>query len=282
MAALAELGAVGPAERAGPAAPRRDGPEARRPEQAGGDPVRWRLGYQKTGRASLLGHLDLVRELGRIVRRAGVRMAYSEGFHPKPQMSLPPALPVGVGSLGECLDLQLVDAPPTEELLLALKRAAPDGLVFFVASPLVPADSGLSTVVDGAEYVLGLRHTEVDGLGGPEALVDLVGRFLGRTTAVVERASQGRTKSVDVRGFVEELGLGGDGALERAGATARLVALTVRVRIPGSGAVRPAEVVEAVVGAPGIPHAAVRTKLLCGDHPAWDLEALRARAVQRP
>jgi radical SAM-linked protein len=282
MAALAELGAVGPAERADPAAPRRDGPEARRPEQAGGDPVRWRLGYQKTGRASLLGHLDLVRELGRIVRRAGVRMAHSEGFHPKPRMSLPPALPVGVGSLGECLDLQLVDAPPTEELLLALNRAAPDGLSFFVASPLMPADAGLSTVVDGAEYVLGLRHTEVDGLGGSEALVDLVGRFLGRATAVVERASQGRTKSVDVRGFVEELGLGGEAALERAGATVRLVALTVRVKIPGSGAVRPAEVVEAVVGAAGTPHVAVRAKLLCGDHPAWDLGALRARAAQRP
>jgi len=228
-----------------------------------------------------LGHLDLIRELGRIVRRAGVRMAYSEGFHPKPQLSLPPALPVGVGSLGECLDLKLMEAPPSAELLSALNRAAPDGLRFFAASPLLPTDAGLSRLINGAEYVLGLGPSQVDELGGSEVLADLVSRFLGRTSAVVNRTSQGRTKSVDVRAFVQQLGPGGEAALVRAGAKAPLVALTVRVTIAGSGAVRPAEVLEAVVGTPGTPHAAVRTQLLSGDHPAWDLGALRARAAPR-
>ncbi len=208
-------------------------------------------------------------------------MAYSEGFHPKPLMSLPPALPVGVGSLGECLDLKLTEAPAPEELLVGLNRAAPEGLRFFAASPLLAMDAGLSSLVDGAEYVLGLGRAEVDQLGGSEVLADLVSRFLRRTSAVVARTSQGRTKSVDVRAFVRELGLGGEAALVRAGAKAPFCALTVRVSIPGSGAVRAAEVLEAVVGTPGTPHAAVRTVLLCGDHPAWDIPTLRARLPRR-
>jgi radical SAM family uncharacterized protein/radical SAM-linked protein len=277
LASLEQLGAVTPPDRIRPEATRRDGPEARRPARPDGDPVRWRLGYEKTGPASLLGHLDLIRELPRIVRRARVRMMHSEGFHPKPQMSLPPALPVGVASVGECLDLKLVDPP--RDLLLALNRAASGGLRFFAASPLEPEDKGLSQVVNGAEYVLGLPRAEVDGLGGPAALAGLVSRFLGLDTALVERTVRGQKRPIDARGFVEKLELGGEDVFERVGATACLVALTVKVRIPGSGAVRPAEVIEAVVGKEGTPHAAVRTKLLCGDHPAWDVGALRARAA---
>jgi hypothetical protein len=174
-----------------------------------------------------------------------------------------------------------MEAPPSAELLSALNRAAPDGLRFFAASPLLPTDAGLSRLINGAEYVLGLGPSQVDELGGSEVLADLVSRFLGRTSAVVNRTSQGRTKSVDVRAFVQQLGPGGEAALVRAGAKAPLVALTVRVTIAGSGAVRPAEVLEAVVGTPGTPHAAVRTQLLSGDHPAWDLGALRARAAPR-
>src|SRR5262249_17483235 len=46
-------------------------PERFRPLRPGGAPVRYRLRYAKTGPAALLGHLDLMRELARTLRRAG-------------------------------------------------------------------------------------------------------------------------------------------------------------------------------------------------------------------
>src|SRR4029079_925378 len=72
-------------------APARKRPEFYRPPRPGGAPARWRLRFAKLGPAALLGHLDLIRELPRAIRRAGVRLAYSEGFHPKPEMSFGPA-----------------------------------------------------------------------------------------------------------------------------------------------------------------------------------------------
>src|SRR5690606_18676083 len=79
------------------------------PARAGGPAARWRLRYRKTGPAALLGHLDFIRELPRVIRRAGVRTAYTEGFHPKPDMSFGPALAVGLASLDEYLDIKLID-----------------------------------------------------------------------------------------------------------------------------------------------------------------------------
>ena len=86
--------------------------------------MRFRLRFAKTGAIALLGHLDLMRELPRVIRRAGVKTAYTEGFHPKPDMSFGPALSLGVASLDEYADVKLLDPPPERELLERLEAHA--------------------------------------------------------------------------------------------------------------------------------------------------------------
>ena len=76
-----------------------DAPAAARAPQ--GTPHGYRLRYTKLGRVAYLGHLDLVRHLPRIFRRAGLEIFYSVGFHPKPELSFGPALGLGIPSLGE-------------------------------------------------------------------------------------------------------------------------------------------------------------------------------------
>ena len=84
-----------------------------------GRPHRYRLRYTKLGRVAFLGHLDLVRHLPRIFRRAGLELFYSIGFHPKPELSFGPALGLGIPSLGELVDVTLIDDLPPDELLRA-------------------------------------------------------------------------------------------------------------------------------------------------------------------
>ena len=55
----------------------------------------------RTGPASYLSHLDTARALQRTFARAGVVLALSEGFRPKPRFSLPLPLPVGAAGLDE-------------------------------------------------------------------------------------------------------------------------------------------------------------------------------------
>ncbi len=75
------------------------------------DRVRIRLRYSKAGPAVLWGHLSLVRHLPRTLRRAGLRIAYSEGFHPKPKIAYGPPLPVGWTGTNELCDILILPSP---------------------------------------------------------------------------------------------------------------------------------------------------------------------------
>ncbi len=65
------------------------------------------LKYRKTGMLAYLSHLETTRSLERALRRARLPLAYSQGYSPHPRISSTPALPVGVGSLGEYLEVGL-------------------------------------------------------------------------------------------------------------------------------------------------------------------------------
>lgn len=70
---------------------------------------KFRLLITKTGASRFLGHLEWKEALIRAFRRAGLPMAFSQGFHPMPRFSFGQALPVGLCSLGEYIDVYLLD-----------------------------------------------------------------------------------------------------------------------------------------------------------------------------
>jgi radical SAM family uncharacterized protein/radical SAM-linked protein len=86
-----------------------------RPSQTSDDPVRslpesvrrYRITYRKRGRARHLSHLELARVLVRAFRRAGLKLAYSKGYHPMPKVSFFTALPVGTESMSELMEVEL-------------------------------------------------------------------------------------------------------------------------------------------------------------------------------
>ncbi len=257
-------------------------PELLRPERSGSAPERWRLRFAKTGPAALLGHLDLIRELPRAMRRAGLRTAYSQGFHPKPEMSFAPALSLGIASLDEHIDVKLIDAP--DDLVERLNRAAAGGLHFYAAKKLGPQDPGLSHVITGARYVIALAASTLPDRAWLEARV---AEFLAKEELRVRREIKGVGKIVDVRSYVLSMQVGDERALallHEAGLVGRMVPLDVSVRITGSGAVKVSEIVEAVTGDRATPHKAVRAALLATDGTPMDLERHRKppKAAEAP
>lgn len=93
-----------------------------------------RVLYTKTGDISYISHLDIVKLMERISRRAGVRLAYSQGFSPHPKTSFSPALSVGMHSFCEFLDLELEDESiDLDELLEKYNEASVEGIEFIKA-----------------------------------------------------------------------------------------------------------------------------------------------------
>jgi radical SAM-linked protein len=108
-------GGEGSATGAGGTAPaRRDrpptGPRIERPV------YRYRFMYEKRGRERFLSHIEMMNVIQRALRRSGLPLNFTEGFHPHPRISAGPSLAVGVEGLGEFFDAELMEkAHPSPE-----------------------------------------------------------------------------------------------------------------------------------------------------------------------
>jgi len=83
---------------------------------------RYRIRFAKIGLLRWIGHRDLQRLWERLLRRAGLRLSMSEGFHPKPRISFPSALALGIEGLNEVVEVELaqvMDAPALRQRLIA-------------------------------------------------------------------------------------------------------------------------------------------------------------------
>ncbi|WP_437828545.1 TIGR03960 family B12-binding radical SAM protein [Sorangium sp. So ce1153] len=253
-------------------APRRAQRTAPAPKGRGG--FRYRFRFEKTGPVALLGHLDVVRELPRVLRRVGAPMTYTAGFHPKPDMTFSPALSLGVISLDEYVDLRLerdLDPAALDALVASMTAASPRGLVFRGAAQLGPEDPSVSKLIAGARYALAFARSAIGG-DAEATLAARCSAALSAASLPIRREIDRLAKMVDVRQYLVRAEVGGPdvlSALARAGLAGDLVALDVEVDIRGSGAVKSSEVAAVILGEPGEapgaitppPHRAVRLQL---------------------
>jgi radical SAM-linked protein len=212
------------------------------------EPLRYRLRYTKLGRVAYLGHLDLIRHLPRIFRRAGVDLYYSSGFHPKPELSFGPALGLGIPSIGEILDVKMTDAIDPQALLAELRAVTLEGIDLLGAVALGDNDKALGRVLSVAEYA---------ALLPPDAsLTGAIERFAsGEALSLVREGSSegGRAKigrRIDVRRTLLEVTGAGEAAGRLGDAFAWPADRIVRFRLAVSaeGGARPAEVLDALLG----------------------------------
>ncbi len=74
--------------------------------------MRLRITFSKSGSLRYTGHLDLHSIWERTVRRAGLPLSYTHGFHPGPKIQLASALPLGFIGCAEIVDLWLDEEFP--------------------------------------------------------------------------------------------------------------------------------------------------------------------------
>nr|WP_278003658.1 TIGR03960 family B12-binding radical SAM protein [Nodosilinea sp. TSF1-S3] len=125
---------------------------------------RLRVTLGKLGSMALIGHLDMVRLFDRALRRAGLPVAFTGGFHPGPRISPANALPLGATSSGEVVDFELAEAiAPTDFCQRLAAQLPPEIPLYAVAE--VPLDEPSATKrLDRAEYYL---HLTLEDTGGP-------------------------------------------------------------------------------------------------------------------
>jgi radical SAM family uncharacterized protein/radical SAM-linked protein len=245
-----------------------------------GKPIRVRIGYTKLGRAAFRSHLDFVRLLPRMFRRLDLPMFYTQGFHPKPDMSFGPALPLGVASLAEYVDVKLPETPGLDEAAIRERvvGSALEDITFLDARVLGPNDGGAARVINHARYAVGLPAAALEVLGVDEAALAARVRARFAEPLKVVRDVKGIKRTIDVSSYLTHAAVGeGREELARAGIVGDMVSLAFAVRIAGQGGVRPGEVLEALLGTRELPMRIVRAFMGYGELTPLELEALRTQ-----
>jgi radical SAM-linked protein len=156
--------------------------------------MRLRITFAKTEEMRYTGHLDLHRTWERIFRRAELPLAYSQGFHPQPRINLASALPLGFTSQAELVDVWLENPLPLEQVVEALKRALPPGLILIEVQEADPRSPSLQTQVIASEYIV--------------TLLDLVDKLDDRLAEILKSSEllrERRNKKYDLRPLIQEL-----------------------------------------------------------------------------
>ena len=217
--------------------------------------TRVRVRYAKLGRLIALSHLETMHALLRAVRRAKLPVAYSQGFHPKPRVAFGPALPVGVESLCEHMDLELVGASDPAEVGARLGQQLPRDFRVMEAALVDAGEPSVSEALRAVHYRVEFPKES----WGEEALAQRVATFQGADRSVVTRAAVPKNRrgkrqqkiaeragrEIDLKEIVTHLAVEGPGTV------------AFSLRADPSGSAKPAEVLAAIFG-DGTPPRGVR------------------------
>ncbi|MCJ7662456.1 MAG: TIGR03936 family radical SAM-associated protein [Anaerolineales bacterium] len=124
--------------------------------------MRIRLTFAKLEAMQYTSHLDLHRTWERTIRRAGLPLAYSHGFNPRPRINLASALPLGFTSDCELVDIWFESNIPIVDLITALELAAPPGLKIIDAEEIDLNTPKLQKQVISSIYIVTIRESIPD------------------------------------------------------------------------------------------------------------------------
>lgn len=121
--------------------------------------MRIQIKFSKQGALRYTGHLDLHKLWERAARRAQLPLAYSQGFHPQPKMSIAAALPLGFSSRCEVLDMRLEQDILLDDLANKLNETMPTGIRVMDIKQVEDRAPALQTQVVSAEYEVTSKET---------------------------------------------------------------------------------------------------------------------------
>jgi radical SAM family uncharacterized protein/radical SAM-linked protein len=195
---------------------------------------RLRMEFAKFGPLRYLSHLALGRAVGRLFRRAGVELAFSQGHSPHPRIHFGPPLPLGYDGDAEYLDFETAGPADVPAVLAALRAASPPGLEIRQIARVPLQGRSLFDMVTLQVYRVVIPKERLPGPGPAE---DLAARVTGAAELPVHRERNGTVKTRDVRPLVA--------GVEVIGETEGELELLLRLRRVGDATARPDEVLRA-------------------------------------
>lgn len=209
--------------------------ESRREFRKEGNKWRYHLSFTKKGSISYISHLELSHLFYRASRRADLPLFYSQGYHPMPRIIFSKALPVGVESLSESVDIELERRIHPEEVMKRLNQNLPHGIEVIearIASPFTSSPQSFRSV-----YLISLNH-----FLSKEEAISGIKNVLDSSEFLITQNRKGKTREIDIRPLIESMEL----KEEDSGLSVELV-----IRETFKTSAKPLEIIEAVLNIKG-------------------------------
>ena len=187
-------------------------------------PNKVRLRFAKRGDLRLVSHHDLVRCLERAIRRAGLSVADSQGFNPRPKVTFALSLALGIEGCREIVEIEFAEPIEPEDVLARLASVSPAGLEWLDARPAL---SKRAPKVEAVGYRFSLPTDRIES--GRAALT----RLLAAESRPYARRRPDRTVELDLRPFLLSAEIDPEGVLR------------FRLKVTDSGAAaRPEDIID--------------------------------------
>ena len=157
-----------------------------------------RLLFEKKGNAVWISHLDLMRLFQRAFKRAGLPLTHTQGFNPRPSVSIALPLSVGTESVCELLDFELDGVQvPCDEILQKLNQCLVDGV-----RVLQVYENGRK--LKELFFLQCAVTLEYDG-GAPENAQDQIAELFGREEVLVTKKSKNGLQEQNIIPMIKQI-----------------------------------------------------------------------------
>ena len=160
---------------------------------------RLRIKFAKEGALRYIGHLDLHHIWQRSIRRAGLPLIYSQGYHPQPKIQIASALPLGFSSRAEFVDIWI--SPEGQWSVENLQATVPEGITILEIQEVDLRAPALQTQGDYAEYEV----TILDKISADELDKQLASLMDAESLPREKKKKRGKVKIYDLRALILDL-----------------------------------------------------------------------------
>jgi len=157
-----------------------------------------RFRFERGEKLKYIGHLDVMRMFERAFKRAGIPVAHSQGFNPRPHIVFAQPMPLGLTSDGEFADVELDAEYETGEFLQKLNSALPAGMKVIEARDNT-GKKNIMAVVGAARYKIDFNTPEGFDID------NVISGVLNLDRIIVLKKTKSGEKEFDIRPLIYEL-----------------------------------------------------------------------------
>lgn len=166
-----------------------------------------RIKYAKLGVLRYIGHLDVMRYFQKAIRRAGLDVAYSQGYSPHQLITFAAPLGLGVTSEGEYFDAEMNTVTTTEDMVTRLNSVMAPGMQIQDIVALKEGAKTAMAVVAASDYIVRIREE----YASKEIFLHAADTFYRQERIEVIKTTKTKETMLDIKPLIYQMQVKEDG-----------------------------------------------------------------------